>query len=263
MTNDVLADFDKGSFTSRGKTRTVYRRGSGPTVMVLSEMPGITPLVAEFARRVSDRGLQVVMPHLFGEDGAPPSNAAFRRAIKEVCVSREFTLLATKKPGRITEWLLDLAHDAHQKNGGPGVGVVGMCLTGGFALGMMIDPVVVAPVLSQPSLPIALRRSARGEVQLSKSQMASVQNRVAEGVNVLGMRFTCDKLVPEERFATLRRELGEGFIGVEIDSSEGNPWGYPQDAHSVLTEHLGPEGDTPTRKALDQVLDFFSTSLKS
>ncbi len=263
MTNDVLADFNKGSFTSRGTTRTVYRRGSGPTVIVLSEMPGITPLVADFARRVSDQGLQVVMPHLFGDDGAPPSNAAFRRAFREVCVSREFTLLATKKPSRITEWLLDLAHDAHQQNGGPGVGVVGMCLTGGFALGMMIDSVVVAPVLSQPSLPLPLRRAARGRVQLSDSQMAAVQQRVSDGVNVLGLRFTCDKLVPGERFATLRRELGDGFIGVEIDSSEGNEWGYPLDAHSVLTEHLGPEGDTPTRQALHQVLEFFASRLKS
>ena len=261
MTTNVLADFDKGSFTTRGQTRTVYRRGSGPAVIVLSEMPGITPLVAEFARRVSDRGMQVVMPHLFGDDGAPPSNRAFRRAFREVCVSREFTLLATKKPSRITEWLLDLAHDAHQHNGGPGVGVVGMCLTGGFALGMMIDPIVVAPVLSQPSLPLPIRRSARGAVQLSDSQMAAVRDRVADGTAVLGMRFTCDKLVPEERFVTLRRELGEGLIGVEIDSSEGNPWGYPLDAHSVLTENLGLEGDTPTRQALDQVLEFFASRL--
>jgi dienelactone hydrolase len=261
MTTDTLNDFTRDSFTARGRTRPVYRLGTGPVVIVLSEMPGITPLVADFARAVAARGLQVVMPHLFGEDGGPPTNAAFRRALREVCVSREFTLFATKKPSRITEWLNDLARAEHDAHGGPGVGVVGMCLTGGFALAMMVDPVVVAPVLSQPSLPIAVRRRDRGAVQLSNDQMQQVRERVDAGVCVLGLRFTGDKLVPEERFATLRRELGDGFLGVEIDSSVDNPWGYKEKAHSVLTEDLGPEGSSPTRLALEQVLAFFGERL--
>ncbi len=259
----VLADFEKSSFTVKGRRRDVYRLGSGPAVIVLSEMPGITPMVAAFARQVAARGHRVVMPHLFGTDGREPSNQAFAATFREVCISREFTLFATKRSGKITEWLIELAKAEHQLNGGTGVGVVGMCLTGGFALAMMVDPVVMAPVLSQPSLPISLRKSARPRLQLSNQQLAAVKERVEGGACVIGLRFTGDKLVPAERFQTLRDELGDGFIGVEIDSSEGNPWGYAADAHSVLTEGLGPEGDSPTRRALEQVLTFFDERLSA
>ena len=78
---------------------------------------------------------------------------------------------------------------------------------------------------------------------------------------MLGLRFTEDMAVPADRFETLRRELGDGFIGVEIDSSEGNPWGISKRAHSVLTEHFVDEPGHPTREALDQVLEFFRTRL--
>ena len=78
----------------------------------------------------------------------------------------------------------------------------------------------------------------------------------------MGMRFTGDRIVPGERFATLRRELGERFIAVEIDSSKGNAHGIPASAHSVLTEHLVDEPGHPTREALDGLLAFFSERLK-
>ncbi len=85
--------------------------------------------------------------------------------------------------------------------------------------------------------------------------------RAAAGCDVLGLRFTGDKFVPKERFETLRRELGDRFIGVEIDSSEGNPHGIPKNAHSVLTEHLVDEPGHPTRDALNQVITFFKDRL--
>ena len=150
----VLDDFERDSFSARDVTRDVYRMGHGPAVQVLSEMPGITPLVAEFSRRVAARGLRVVMPHLFGTDGATPTLQENLKTFGEVCTSREFNLFARGSASPMTTWLRDLAHAEHERNGGPGVGVIGMCLTGGFALAMMVDPVVVAPVLSQPSLPI-------------------------------------------------------------------------------------------------------------
>jgi len=139
---EALADFEMSHFTAGGSTRVVYRLGAGPAVLVLSEIPGITPLVAAFARQVAARGHRVVLPHLFGRDGHSPNNSEYRKTIQEVCISREFTLFATKKSSRITKWLNELAQYEHEANGGPGVGVVGMCLTGGFALAMMVDPVV-------------------------------------------------------------------------------------------------------------------------
>ena len=263
--HDVLVRFERGTFQTLGSTRTVYRQGHGPAVLVLSEMPGITPTVAAFAQRVVDRGFRVVVPHLFGTDGAPPSNKAYRKTGLEVCISREFTLFATGKHSKITEWLTNLARHEHEQNGGHGVGVIGMCFTGGFALAMMVDPVVVAPVLSQPSLPVGLRASspAKRDLGISPAERAAVQARAAAGQCVLGLRFSEDPLVPAQRFQALRDLLGENFIGVEIDSSEKNTWGYGPKAHSVLTEDLGTNEASPTHRALEQVLAFCEDRLRN
>ena len=261
----VLADFEHETFSALGHPRTVYRLGSGPAVLVLSEMPGITPLVAEFARIVAQRGFRVVMPHLFGTDGATPRTSLYLKTLVEVCVSREFTLFATGKHSAITKWLTELAHHEHTINGGTGVGVIGMCLTGGFALAMMVDPVVMAPVLSQPSLPGALRKNsgAKSDLGLDSTDLAAIRARAANGACVLGLRFTGDALAPGERFASLRALLGENFIGVEIDSSSTNPWGYGPKAHSVLTEDLGGDPASPTHQALEQVLKFCDDRLRN
>jgi dienelactone hydrolase len=258
---DTLEDFTETTFEHDGKERTVYRSGSGPAVIVMSEMPGITPKVADFARRVADIGCTVVMPHLFGVPGADVSLTAGLRAIVPGCVSRDFAAFASERTAPVSRWLRALAADAHASCGGPGVGAVGMCFTGGFALGMMMDERMLAPVLSQPSLPLGLRRKARRGLQLAPDDLARVKERSADGVCVLGLRFTGDRLVPADRFARLRDELGDAFIGVEIDSSKGNAFGIASTAHSVLTEHFVDEPGHPTREALDQVLAFFRDKL--
>ena len=176
-------------------------------------------------------------------------------------MSREFTVLALHRTSPVTTWLRALARSEHERCGGPGVGVVGMCLTGGFALAMMVDDVVVAPVLSQPSLPFPVNRAHRQALGISDDDVDRVVERVAAGVCVLGLRFTGDVTSPPERFATLRELLGDGFVGVELDSSAGNPHGHRRGAHSVLTEDLDDRPGTPTREALDQVLDLFRTRL--
>lgn len=160
------------------------------------------------------------------------------------------------------EWLRALARQAHEECGGPGVGVVGMCFTGGFALAMMADAPVLAPVLSQPSLPFPIGAKRKCDLGLSDNDLAKVKQKcAADDLTVLGLRFTGDKFVPPERFVRLRQELGDRFVGVEIDSSKGNKWGHRSAAHSVLTEDLQDETGTPTRDALDQVLDLFRTKL--
>jgi dienelactone hydrolase len=258
---DPLQDFTPTTFSHAGKTRDVYRQGEGPAVIVMAEMPGITPKVAAFARRVAAIGCTVMMPQLFGIPGADPSPATYVRAIVPGCISREFRAFATRARTPVSDWLRALARHAHAECGGPGVGAVGMCFTGGFALGMMAGADVIAPVLSQPSLPIALTRKGRAALGVSDGELEAVKERVAAGTPVLGLRFSCDKLAPRERFETLRRELGDGFVGVEIDSSPGNPWGIPKHAHSVLTEHLVDEPGHPTRDALDRVLELFRRQL--
>ena len=260
---DTLADFSREPFSAEGKTKDIYRLGSGPAVIVISEIPGITPGVAGFARKVAGRGCTAVMPHLFGEPGRDITAGYTLQTLAKVCISSEFTKLATKQSGKVTAWLSALATAEHQRCGGPGVGVVGMCFTGGFALGMMVDAPVVAPVLSQPSVPFPIGSRRKADLGISDAELATVKQKVADGGCVLGLRFSGDPMAPGDRFATLRRELGDGFIGVELDSSSGNPHGHPKGAHSVLTEHLVDQPGTPTREALDQVLDFLADRLST
>jgi dienelactone hydrolase len=259
--DDPLDGFALGSFTHDDRTRDVYRIGTGPAVIVMSELPGITPRVAAFGRRVAGAGLTAVLPHLFGEPGRPPSMPYALATFARCCISRQFTMLATGRPSPITGWLRALAAEEHVRCGGPGVGAVGMCLTGGFALAMMVDDRVVAPVISQPSLPLPVGRTRRRDLGLGDTDLARVKERAAAGTCLLGLRFSGDPMSPGDRFDRLRAELGDRFIAVELDSSPGNPHGHPKAAHSVLTEHLQDEPGTVTRAALDQTLAFFADRL--
>jgi dienelactone hydrolase len=264
-----LSDFDRTTFTYDGKERDVFRRGTGPGVVVIAEMPGITPHVLDFANRVVDIGCTVALPHLFGEPGRDPLAHGVPRAIPYLlssmvpaCIARDFTVLATGETSPVIEWLRALARDLHEECGGPGVGAVGMCFTGGFALAMMADAPVLAPVLSQPSLPFPIGAKRKADLGLSDADLAKVKVKCAkEDLHVLGLRFTEDPFVKPERFQRLRDELGDRFVGVEIDSSKGNPYGNPKNAHSVLTEHLVDEPGHPTRDALEKVLDLFKAKL--
>jgi dienelactone hydrolase len=270
MSDDALASYAKEQFTYDGKTRTVYRKGTGPAVVVIAEMPGITPKVVGFADRVVDIGCTAVLPHLFGDPGRDPYEGGALGAISYVaksmlpaCVARDFTVLATGRTSPVIEWLKGLARHEKDRCGGPGVGVIGMCFTGNFALAMAADDSVLAPVLSQPSLPFPVSGSRKRDMAISSADLAKVKGRMADDENlcVLGMRFTNDAFVPADRFARLREELGDRFVGVEIDSSKGNPWNIPSNAHSVVTEHLVDEPGHPTRDALEKVLDLYRTRL--
>jgi dienelactone hydrolase len=258
----ALDGFDSFTFDHGGAARTVYTRGAGPGVVVMHEIPGITPQVAAFARRVAADGFRVYLPHLFGEPGRPISNGYLFGQMARACISREFAVLASRQASPLTEWLRALCRQAHGECGGPGVGAVGMCITGNFALALMVDETVMAPVLSQPSLPFGLTAAQRGALHVSDEQLAVVKQRAAGGCTVLGLKFTHDPLCPPQRFATLRRELGAGFESIEIDSGPGNPYGLTRRAHSVLTTDLVDEAGHPTRAALDRVLGLFRERLR-
>lgn len=258
----ALAGFATVAFTHDGAARTVYRRGAGPAVVVMHEIPGITPPVAAFARRVAEAGFTVYLPHLFGTPGRPLSIPYALGQIGRACVSREFAVFAANASSPITDWLRALCRHAHAECGGPGVGALGMCLTGNFALALMVDESVMAPVLSQPSLPFGMTAGQRAGLHVSADELAVVRQRAAAGCGVLGLRFTADPMCPGARFERLRRELGDGFEGIEIDSGPGNPWGLGRAAHSVLTTDLVDEEGHPTRAALDRVLAFFAERLR-
>jgi dienelactone hydrolase len=228
VSNDVLAEWDRSSFTAAGYTRDVYRRGTGPGVIVVHEIPGITPKVAQFANEVVDAGFTVLMPSLVGTPGREMSGSYLASSMAKVCISREFSTMAMKQTSPIISFLRALARNLHQEVGGPGVGAVGMCFSGGFALAMMVDDIMVAPVLSQPSMPFPVGKARAADLNLSPDDVLVVARRAAEGCQVLGLRFTEDKAVGT-RFETLRHLLGDAFLAVELPSAKKSD-------HSVLTE---------------------------
>jgi dienelactone hydrolase len=270
VADDDLHDFERTEFSFAGKVRTVYRLGTGPAVIVIAEMPGITPKVAEFARRVAAIGCTAVLPHLFGEPGRDPNPSAhgwvgairtYGTSIAPACVSREFTVLATGRTSKVVDWLRALARSEHERCGGPGVGAVGMCFTGGYALAMATDERLLAPVLSQPSMPVGITKAHCRSIDISPAELDVVKRRCEQdGLTVLGLRFKSDRLVPAERFEFLREQLGEAFVGVELEDADANP-AATLPPHSVLTEHLIDEPGQATRAALDAVLDLFRERL--
>jgi dienelactone hydrolase len=240
----LLDSWTSGSYSAGAVTHPTYRKGNGPAVIVIHEIPGITPEVIAFAEEVVTRGFTVVMPSLFGRPAAPATVGEAVRSIAQVCISREFSMLALRRTSPVATWLRSLARDLHAELGGPGVGAVGMCLTGGFALAMMADAPVTAPVLAQPASPAPIGKARRADLGLSPADLDSVRAKVAAGCPVLGLRYEGDPAVGT-RFDTLRRELGDKFIAVE----------FPGRKHATLTAHRQQE-------AVDRVLAFFDQQLK-
>ena len=263
-----LDTYVRGEFSDGVVSHPVFRKGTGPAVIVITEMPGISPQVLGFADRVVDLGLSVVLPDLFGTAGRDP-NVGSKGSIAmyglgsmgRACISREFTVFAAGKASPVVTWLRALGREEHERCGGPGVGVVGMCFTGGFALAMAADERVLAPVLSQPSLPAGFGKRRRS-IDCSPADLDVVANRCAnEGLRVLGLRFNGDKFVPPERFEFLRERLGDGFVSVELSQEDGHPDSPLPFHHSVLTGDLIDAPGEPTRDALDQVMNLFKTKL--
>ena len=258
---DPYPGLERFEATYDGVTRTVFRGGAGPAVIVMHEVPGLYPAVVDFGRVVIAAGFTVYFPSLVGTPGREFSTSYSMSSLARACVANEFATWATGRTSPIVAWLRHLARDAHAACGGPGVGAVGMCLTGGFALAMMVDDIMLAPVLSQPSLPFGFTRAQRRDLGIDDATLARVKERAAAGQCVMGLRFTNDPAVPGSRFRRLREELGDRFIAIEIDSRPGNPHGIPRVAHSVLTRDLVDKPGHPTRVARDRVVEFFREQL--
>jgi dienelactone hydrolase len=264
-----LDTYVRSEFSDGVVSHPVFRKGDGPAVIVITEMPGISPQVLGFADRIVKSGLSVALPDMFGTAGRDPNAGGKASAglyglgsMGKACISREFTVLAAGKSSPIMTWLRALGREEHERCGGPGVGVVGMCFTGGFALAMAADERVLAPVLSQPSLPFPFGKRRKRSIDCSPADLDVVAGRCAnEGLQVLGLRFHGDTFSPPERFEFLRERLGDGFVSVELSQDDGHPDSPLPFHHSVLTGDLIDAPGEPTRDALEQVMNLFTTKL--
>ncbi|MDI2127546.1 dienelactone hydrolase family protein [Yinghuangia seranimata] len=259
-----LDDFAKRVVSLGGDEKTVYVAGSGPAVVVMPEMPGISPDVLRFAGWVRDAGFTVYVPSLFGVDGAYPTVELAEPILKRACVSKEFRAFAGGGTSPVAVWLRALARTAHDECGGPGVGAVGMCFTGNFALTMTLEPSVIAPVLGQPSLPL----DDPAALELSSEDAAAIRERFErDGLTALGLRFDNDKWCTGQRFAAYTQLLGDRFDARVLPGECANPEPPPffrdmvRTPHSVVTAHLVDEEGHPTVRARDEVLAFLRARL--
>jgi dienelactone hydrolase len=265
MNDDPLIDFERRATSIDGVERTVYVAGEGPAVIVMAEMPGISPHVARFARWIRGAGFTVYMPSLFGRDGAYPEAEAGLAVLKRACVSAEFRALAANESSPVTRWLRGLARVAHRECGGPGVGAIGMCFTGNFGLSMMLEPSVLAPVLCQPSLPL----NEEGGLEIAPDELTTVRKRLErEDLTVRAYRFEGDRHCTAQRFAAYEAALGPRFEATVLPSSAANPTPPPffekvvGCPHSVVTAHLIDQAGQPTIAARDEIVAFFSRRLQ-
>ena len=264
--NDPLDDFQTRTITLEGVARTVHVSGKGPAVIVMAEMPGISPHVARFARWVRDAGFTVYMPSLFGRDGAVPDAESGMDVFRRACVSAEFRAFGGGASSPVASWMRALARLAHEECGGPGVGAIGMCFTGNFALSMMLEPAMLAPVLSQPSLPL----DDPAGIEISPDELSQVRERLErEDLSVMAYRFEGDRFCTGQRFAAYKEALGDRFVGRVLPDESANKDVPPFFAsvvttpHSVVTVHLIDEAGQPTIAARDEILAFFCKRLNA
>lgn len=257
--DDAITDFTKRLVDVDGIAKTVYVAGSGPAVVLMPEMPGISPDVLRLARWIRNAGLTVYVPSLFGIDGAYPTSEGGKEVLRRACVSSEFRAFAGGGTSPVTAWLRGLARQAHDECGGPGVGAIGLCFTGNFALTMTLEPAVIAPVVNHPSLPL----DDPGGLELSDADARAVRDRIArDGLTVLAYRFDNDRWCTGQRFAAYQALLGNTFDGRVLAGQAANaePPPFFQDVvetpHSVVTAHLVDEEGHPTVQARDEILAF-------
>jgi dienelactone hydrolase len=201
---------------------------------------------------------------LFGRDGAYPTADEGAQVLQRACVSAEFRALASNESSPVTVWLRALARHAHGECGGPGVGAIGMCFTGNFALTMMLEAATLSAVLSQPALPI----NDQSGLEISPVDLRAVRARLErDDLTVLAYRFEGDAYCTAQRFAAYADALGDRFHARVLPDSAANPAPPPffehvvASPHSVVTAHLIDEAGQPTLAARDEIIAFFRSRL--
>lgn len=239
-------------------THTVYRLGpkNRPGVLLIHELPGMTPRCIDLADLIAQEGFRIYLPLLFGKPGG-------NSPVKAICVRKEINFFSANGASKLSPWLRALCRRIYEECGGNGVGVIGMCMTGSIVLSVMLEPRVLVPVMSQPALPLPLifgREEKQAALGVPDQDVLAAQQK-ATTCPILGYRFVTDTKCPAERFQTLRSKFGANFLGTEIPTGPNNPGNIPNGAHSVLTEYFVNEPNHPTRKALDQILAQFKARL--
>lgn len=225
----------------------VYTKGySKACIVILQELPGIGPETIALANTLADRNFRVVVPHLFGPLG---KISLVGNMVRVMCLRREFSLFANDKSSPIVDWLRALCSDLRQSQGVDKIGVIGMCLTGNFAISLMAEEQVLAGVASQPSMPL-FKHDA---LHMSSEEVANTRAALSEKGPMLALRFSKDPLCTAEKFDALDRAFNDDQERIKFVELPGR-------GHSVLTLDFIRAGQ-PAQDALENVIDYFSQQL--
>lgn len=256
-------NFSQRDFTHAAHTLPVIETGSGPALIVMHELRGMTPAFLGFMSKLAAEGFHVVSPLFFGSVGNTPGAVGTLFNIARICISKEFSALQAGESGPIVDWLRALARDLQSQQNGNPVGILGMCFAGNFALASLVEPAITAAVMCQPSLPMGSAPEKRNDLHVNPADLVRIKQRVRdENIPLLSMRFSHDKLCPGERMQRLQQEFGSAIECIEIDSSPNNPNNLRPKAHSVITRDLVDAQGHPTRVAYDKVLAYFKARLQ-
>jgi dienelactone hydrolase len=248
-----MPGYQKFTFNAQGYDKLVFTKGSGPGILLMHELPGMVEQCVRLGDYIASRGYSVFLPLLFGEANVSYSKMRTALYAIQICIRREILAFAAAEDSPITNWLRALARDIRRRcPDGGGVGVIGMCLTGGFTINLMLEDVVLAPVACQPSLPLTTFGAAPDALGVSAKTLQDAVTRSRE-MPLLCYRFKDDTISPREKYERLEREFGAGF--------EGHP--LPGRGHSVLTISFVDEPNHPTYQARERIMRFFDTRLRT
>ena len=248
----MIETYQKSTFSTdavdgRPLQHDVYTKGDGPILLLLQELPGITREMLVLADKLVDAGFRVVMPHLFGPIGKMSFVGNLTRLF---CMRREFSLFARNRASPVVKWLAALCQDLKQKHGVPGIGVIGMCLTGNFAISLMANDSVLAAVSSQPSLPMFRQTS----LHMSEADIADIRARLDQHGPMLAYRFAGDVLCTGAKFDALDKAFNDDAQRITLTEVPGNK-------HAMLTAHFIDGEGSPTVEALNRIIGYFGEKL--
>lgn len=245
--------FNRSEFSSQisgghNVSHEIYSRGVGPPVVLIQELPGIGEETLRLADRLVDRGFEVILPHLFGPIGKTSMGGNLARVF---CMRKEFSLFSANRSSPIVDWLKALCNEVRDSRGASGVGVIGMCLTGNFAISLIGDDSVLAAVASQPAMPLHKQNA----LHMSDAEISRSRDALDEKGPMLGFRFKDDKACTAKKFECIHETFNnDGKERIKLETLPGN-------GHSVLTLDFVDEDRQPTREALNAVLEYFDQKL--
>jgi dienelactone hydrolase len=253
---DPMSSYSKSSFASDiadGSTvdHDIYERGDGQPVIIMQELPGIGMETLHLADRLNEAGFRVVIPHIFGPLGKVSMAGNFGRLF---CMRRQFHLFERNASSPIIDWLRALCIDVRTRTGTTGVGVIGMCLTGNFAITLMAEDSVLAGVASQPAMPIFV---APKSLHMTDQEAEKARQALTAKGPMLAYRFEGDPLCSATKF----NAINDRFNDPEKERIKLVT--LPGKGHSVLTLDFVDENGHPSHDALEEIIVYFGDKLNA